>query len=584
MMKRLKGIVRSKCGLAAVGAVIATLLCLWAVPALAANFTDVYSDTWDNPDYPDAVDALSDLAVITGYSDGTFRPHDLVMRQQFAKMIVKVLQLPVTGDEMCPFADVAAGASSTDPYYPDKYIAVCAACGITAGRTATSFAPYANITRAQVLSMVVRAARQAGVDLQEPSAAYYAGTIANSTLRDLHDPVHGVNVQTAEMNNLVWGIWPDTATTWDVQKNATRGEVALILWRLWQKMNPLETTTTEPETTTTTTQPGPATTTTQPGPATTTTLAGDKTWVDLKPTGSSPSARNNHAMAYDSAADALIMFGGVRDGMGALSDTWKYDLAANTWTRLEPSGAIPAGRWGSAMVYDTDRNEIIMFGGWSTRDNADTWTYDPVADTWASLQSFDTPPAARHSHSMVYDSARARVLLFGGYGVGYLSDLWEYDPAAGVWTELHPAGTSPAARIGQAMVYDSVRDKVILFGGQLIGGVDNDTWEYDRSTNEWTRIYPSGSAPSARFGHTMFFDPVTGRVLLFGGRAAATLGDCWAYDPRSETWSELVLEGSPPSARFGAALAYDPLGRRALIFGGADGEGLYFNDTWELIP
>jgi hypothetical protein len=244
MIKRLTDTARSKWALVVAAAGLVLLVCLLAVPALAVSFTDVYSDSWDDPDYPQAAETLSELGVIAGFSDATFRPHDTVTRQQFAKMIVKVLGLAVTGSEVCPFTDVAKGTSSADPFYPDKYVAVCASCGITTGKTATSFAPYASITRAQVLSMVVRAAGQAEVALEEPSAAYYAGTISNSTFRNLKDPTHGLNVQIAEMNNLVWGMWPDTATTWNVQRNATRGEVALILWRLWQKMNPPATGTT----------------------------------------------------------------------------------------------------------------------------------------------------------------------------------------------------------------------------------------------------------------------------------------------------------------------------------------------------
>ena len=234
-------------------------------PAAAAHFSDVNSNTYDNPDYPDAVSALSDLGVVGGFDDGTFRPHDPVTRQQFAKMIVKLLGYQVTGNENCPFIDVARGTSATDPFYPDKYIAVCATNGITTGIDSTHFAPYNNIKRVQVITMVVRAAQRYGVPLESPSASYYAGTISNSTFRNLTDPVHGLNVQIAEMNNLFWGIWPDQGSTWNIYGTATRGEVAQIMWRLLQKMGGQTTTTTQPVTTTTTARPPSTTTTTMPG-------------------------------------------------------------------------------------------------------------------------------------------------------------------------------------------------------------------------------------------------------------------------------------------------------------------------------
>jgi hypothetical protein len=258
--------------LALVAAVLVAVVLV--TPVLAANFSDVFSDTYDNPDYPAAVSALSDMGVINGFDDGTFKPHDPVTRQQFAKMIVKLLGYPVTGDEICPFVDVLVGTSATDPFYPDKYVAVCAANGITQGTDGTHFAPYNNITRAQVVSMVIRAAQHSGIPLENPSAAYYAGTIQNSNFRNLSDPKHGVNVQIAEMNGLFWGIWPDRSGAWDIYAKASRGEVAQILWRLYQKIGtPGSTTTTHLPGTTTTTRPPSTTTTTQPS-TTTTTLSG----------------------------------------------------------------------------------------------------------------------------------------------------------------------------------------------------------------------------------------------------------------------------------------------------------------------
>ena len=92
------------------------------LPASAASgFPDVPS----NHPYVSAIGELSARGIIGGYTNGNFGPEDPVMRQQFAKMIVKTLDLPVTGAEVCPFADVSASAG-TDPFYPAKYVAVCA--------------------------------------------------------------------------------------------------------------------------------------------------------------------------------------------------------------------------------------------------------------------------------------------------------------------------------------------------------------------------------------------------------------------------------------------------------------------------
>jgi hypothetical protein len=56
------------------------------------------------------------------------------------------------------FKDVVPLPDSPDPLYPAGYIAACAAAGITVGTTADTFSPYGHITRAQLITMVARAA------------------------------------------------------------------------------------------------------------------------------------------------------------------------------------------------------------------------------------------------------------------------------------------------------------------------------------------------------------------------------------------------------------------------------------------
>ena len=134
---------------------------------------------------------------------------------------------------------MGSGVDLNDPFYPDKYVAVCALSGITLGKTPTTFAPYANITRAQLLTMVVRGATQLGV-FDDPTPAYYLGTSDGSHIfRTWDDPDHALNAQTAEFNGLLDGLVLDDSSSlsWDPYKNATRGEVAQILWRLRQKMD-----------------------------------------------------------------------------------------------------------------------------------------------------------------------------------------------------------------------------------------------------------------------------------------------------------------------------------------------------------
>ncbi len=123
-------------------------------PAPASAFPDVPAG---HP-YAGAIDEMATRGVVNGYQNGDFGPDDEVFRQQFAKMIVLALELPVSEADVCYFTDVDHDLSPVDPLFPDNYVAVCAQNGITIGVSEYLFAPYADITRAQLITMVARAA------------------------------------------------------------------------------------------------------------------------------------------------------------------------------------------------------------------------------------------------------------------------------------------------------------------------------------------------------------------------------------------------------------------------------------------
>jgi N-acetylneuraminic acid mutarotase len=202
--------------------------------------------------------------------------------------------------------------------------------------------------------------------------------------------------------------------------------------------------------------------------------------------------------------------------------------------------------------------------------------------TWNKLAPVGEVPSARWGQAWAYDSTRDQVLLFAGRSdQGIVNDTWAYDPTTNGWADLKPTGDLPGARAGHSMVYDPHSGKIILFGGYHEFTRFNDTWAYDPATNAWTDLKPTGDLPCARFYHSMVYDPGTGRMLLFGGTdaKATNLNDTWAYDPAANTWNELAPACDLPSARGCCSMAYDPNSAKMILFGGDD-DGKRFRDTW----
>lgn len=243
-------------------------------------------------------------------------------------------------------------------------------------------------------------------------------------------------------------------------------------------------------------------------------------WSEKSPQ-HSPTAQSAHAMVYDSAHSQAVLF--------SLNDTWLWD--GTDWTPVPPIG--PSGRYGHAMAFDSAHGQVVLFGGADANGSsvptplADTWVWD--GHKWT--QKFpQASPSARFQHAMAYDSAHGQVVLYGGFTsnnfTSALGDTWLWDGSN--WTQASPQ-TSPSARAEHAMVYDSAHGQVVLFGGVGGTGTVGDTWTWEGSS--WTQGSPEASPP-ARSQHAMAYDSAHDQVVLFGGASAGfppVLGDTWSY-------------------------------------------------------
>lgn len=242
-------------------------------------------------------------------------------------------------------------------------------------------------------------------------------------------------------------------------------------------------------------------------------------------------------MVYDSGADRVILFGGTTGPDNNANETWAYDVTGNTWTQMHPTD-FPWFNHDFSMAYDSAADRVLYFGGatitpdmYYVGTNA-TWSYDYTNDSWTLLGPA-TPPSARFGASMAYDARTDRTLLFGGCTNGYelwpscamANDTWSYDYGSNTWTNVSGT-TAPPPAVALPMVYDNGSDRLVLFGQGWATG--NQTWTYDAAANSWATQHPPGS-PSGRGYPGMVYDSIDNETILFGGRGATFLNDTWAY-------------------------------------------------------
>ena len=303
-----------------------------------------------------------------------------------------------------------------------------------------------------------------------------------------------------------------------------------------------------------------------------------RNWTEVTPAGQSPSPRQEHKMVYDSARGKVVLFGGL-ESSGTYQDTWEWD--GHSWTEMTPAGDNPSARFSHAMAYDSARGKVVLFGGRVnfTEPAGDTWEWNGCQ--WMEVTPAGDNPVPRNASALAYDSARSKMVLFGGYdSQSSLRDTWEWDGSQ--WVEVTPASTqdSPWYRFSHAMAYDSRRQRVVIFGGTQFQS-NSETWEWNGTI--WEERVPANEHPPALSYHQMVYDSARGEMVIFGGTwideflQPQKLQGPWLWD--GEDWKDATPTGEEPCARCAHAMA--PAGREGgvILFGGY-GALIRRSDTW----
>jgi hypothetical protein len=361
-------------------------------------------------------------------------------------------------------------------------------------------------------------------------------------------------------------------------------------------------------------------------------LTGSLAWTQLATTGTPPSARENHVAVYDAANDRMVVSGGWSGS--PLNDAWALDCSTLAWTQLAPGGLTPREGYGHTAIYDPAAGRMLVYGGWSgsvfngllqlSLGGSPAWSSpvptprraaraidDPVRDriivfggltaagltneawalsrsgqpTWTLLAPTGTPPSVRSGSAIVYDPVRDRMIVFGGYDNAAwtaLNEVWALSlSGTPAWTQLAPTGTPPSGRQAMSTLYDPVRDRMLIFGGVDYNNL-NDTWALSLAgTPAWSQLAPTGTPPPVRFDASAIYDPVADRMVIFGGGAGTLYNDVWALSlAGTPAWAQLAPTGTPPDQRYTHTSIYDPVRARMVMFGGAG--NYFYNDVWAL--
>ncbi len=353
-----------------------------------------------------------------------------------------------------------------------------------------------------------------------------------------------------------------------------------------------------------------------------------------------------YANQWNDASGNLWLFGGfgiTANGTDSdLNDLWKFHPSTREWTWMGGSSTgnqsgvygrlgtpAPANSPGSreeAIGWTDSNGNFWLFGGDGPDSNGaygnlnDLWEFNPSTNEWTwvggsnqngqpgvygtlGMPAAGNTPGGRYEAVSWVDNG-GNFWLFGGYGfdsagkLGFLNDLWEFNPSAGQWTWMGGSSTIGCDNCGQPGVYGTLgvpsasnvpggRQEAVswtdrggnlwLFGGQgyatLPEGISNlnDLWEFSPSTLAWTwmggssgfyqngvygtlGVASTGNTPGARYTAVSWTDQ-GGNFWLFGGSGNSSSGygylnDLWEYQPTANTTQTAAPSFSPPGGAY----------------------------------
>ena len=275
---------------------------------------------------------------------------------------------------------------------------------------------------------------------------------------------------------------------------------------------------------------------------------------------------------------------------------WEYDPKTDVWTQKSKfpgelnKSKIPGVQRSWERGFSIGNKGYIGLGADNTPMGLlynDFWEYDPAADRWT--RKWDFPGGLRYAANVSFTIANK-----GYIGTGMDSskiksnEFWEYDPYSpingkdgngnpmGAWTRKADFGAH-ARNLACGFSIDNKGYIGTGYDDDASGGMARDFWEYDPSTDKWTKkanVPGLARAEAASFSMGGYGYIGIGTSIIGTG----SMKDFWKYDPVLDSWSAIPDFGAGIWEMTGAFT----IGCSAYIVGGFPNDAALNNSSFPI--
>ncbi len=285
--------------------------------------------------------------------------------------------------------------------------------------------------------------------------------------------------------------------------------------------------------------------------------------------------------AYDPSSKKAYLFGAVDESDKTVDQTVEYNATSDTYTAK--TGTVNLSYVSAA--WSTSTSKAYIFGGEQRSATCATPTptntireYNPSGDS-VSIKSA-TFPTARAETAAIYDPNNSKIYIFGGrqetVGGGCTrsytpyNQIFEYNPATDTLTQK--SATLPTAMWGVFGAWDPVTSRIIIFGGVDSGlSEHNQIYAYDPGSDTLTA---KSTMTTALYGSNAIYDTSRNRIFIFGGHSpGGENSGIFRYNPSTDSMN---TQPSTQAAILSGAGFWNATTGNAFVFVGSPIDGLQF--------
>jgi N-acetylneuraminic acid mutarotase len=245
-----------------------------------------------------------------------------------------------------------------------------------------------------------------------------------------------------------------------------------------------------------------------------------------------------------------IYLGTGRTGADSTASFYRYDTVNNVWSATATAPITGVAR-SFAQGFSLNGNGYILGG----RDSAteylrDLWKYNPTNNTWIKGATY-TGTARAFTVAFILNGEVYYGLGSNSGGAGEFKDFRRYNATDDAWyTTVGLGGGNgtysipdfkPGPRFYAGYWTDASGTKAyVSCGGATANVLQNDLWEFDINTLQWTEktSLPSTTRENITYGSIGTGIPSNKGYLIGGYTETIPMKDVWEYDILTDVWTQ----------------------------------------------